>query len=203
MNAFNRGFIPFSVATVASYYLHRHALPIFLLMLPFISLGLLRLLVSNYFQDKTWFAIWVQDIKQGWWYLLGLSLVFVSLLWFSPDSLFLQSADLPTSVLDIFYIATSPFKAMGMLLFTGVLLLESFAPRQIIKHYWLSRVHHSGSYTEWLKQWQSANKSNYYKGLYYVTGLYAVALFCPVILYWAWIALIGFYERGMDEKVIV
>lgn len=191
--------IPFMVIAVVSYYVHAHFPWLFLVLLPWLGLLVTRFLASLHFEDPCWWQDVCCDVKRmGIWLVLS-SMALGSIPIWSPNSLFLQHGDVLVWK-EWFTLHGSPFKAVGMLLMTGTMLLEASAPRTLVLSYWVRHVKLTVPVALFLETWKDANKSLYLSGLGYLMIVYTLCALSPLFAYGAWLCLIDFYKRCIYDS---
>lgn len=191
--------LPFMLLSVLMYYGHAAFPWLFLCLTPWLGLLVTRYLVSLHFEEPMWFQEVQWDIKRMWPWLLGASLLMGSIPVWSPHSLFLRHGNILVWR-DWFTVTGSPFKAMGMLLLTGTMLLEVLTPRALVLSYWVKHAKVSVPIGVFLETWRKNNGVLYLSGLGYVLVVYTLCALSPVFAYGAWLCLIDFYKRCIYES---
>lgn len=172
--------------------------PVVVLVLSsFLGLITVRLLVACWYGKFS--AIkseWAVDFKHGWifWGPLVALAIYCSQVY--PNSLVMSPLSLEVG--DAFFIKSSVFKPISIVLMVGLLQLELLSPRSMLASYWKEYQAQSLGFTEWIREWNKTHPSECIQGLCYVGLIYTVSIFCPILTFAAFLLLMHSYTGSSE-----
>ena len=131
------------------------------------------------------------DVLKGWYCWGALSGVALYCVLQHPGALVL--APLSLEIADAFWLKSSVFKPIGLVMFVGFLQLEALMPRSIVASYWSAFRAQSLPFSQWMRVWNKAHPGECVQGLLYVLLIYTVSVLCPVLTFAAVALLLHYY----------
>ena len=198
----NRLFVVFQVLALLAVMLFSLNPSLFLVCSPLLGLVTLRVLVG-YFHGNLKIAGQeiISDIKHGYWswgVLVALASYCVTVY---PGALVL--APVEWSVVGVFWVKTSVFKPIGLLIMVGLLQLEVRAPRSLVASYWVKVLPRKVVFRDWIRNWNREHPAECVKGLGYVVLVYTLSMLCPVFVFAALAELLRYYTITYEREANV